>query len=304
MGSGRRDPRQSGREDRRTADGRGRRVPPRQVAKPLTAAEQRAAEVRATRGPRPPKTESAPPAWEREQWVDEGSIRSSAVAAAHRAEAPARRRRDPELAPEVLETIGEAAPPARAAHYRERLASAADALDRGRYEDAKRMVQPVLREVPDIAFAHEIAGLAWYRLGQWRKAAVELELARGLDNSPHHLPVLADCYRALRRYGDVAVLWEELRQESPNPALMAEGRIVAAGALADQGNVRGALALMAKAANVPKRIKDHHVRQWYMMGDLYDRQGDVISARRYFGLVHSVDPGFVDVAERIAGLGR
>lgn len=304
MGSGRRDPRQSGREERRTADGRGRRVPPRQVAKPLTAAEQRAAEVRATRGPRPPKTESAPPAWEREQWVDEGSIRSSAVAAAHRAEAPARRRRDPELAPEVLETIGEAAPPARAAHYRERLASAADALDRGRYEDAKRMVQPVLREVPDIAFAHEIAGLAWYRLGQWRKAAVELELARGLDNSPHHLPVLADCYRALRRYGDVAALWEELRQESPSPALMAEGRIVAAGALADQGDLRGALELMAKARTVPAKVRDHHLRQWYVLGDLLDRSGEIVEARRWFGLVAQHAPDFADVAQRLSALGH
>lgn len=236
--------------------------------------------------------------------MDEGSVRSTAIEATKRADVTPRRRRDPQLAPEVVDSLETGAAPARAARYRERLSSAAEALDRGRFDDAKRMVQPVLRELPEVAFAHEIAGLAWYRLGQWRKAVAELEVARGLDHSSHHLPVLADCYRALRRYGDVAALWEELRQASPGPALMAEGRIVAAGALADQGDVRGALAIMSKAGEVPKRIKEHHVRQWYVIGDLYDRLGDVIAARRYFGLVHSVDPGFVDVAERIAGLGR
>ena len=68
-----------------------------------------------------------------------------------------------DLAPEVADDLQRAAPAARAAKYQERLATAADALDRGRFDDARRMVAPVLRDLPEMAFGHEIAGLAFYR---------------------------------------------------------------------------------------------------------------------------------------------
>ena len=197
-----------------------------------------------------------------------------------------------------------AAPAVRAAKYRERLATAADALDRGRFDDARRMVQPVLRDLPALAFGHEIAGLALYRTGQWRKAAAELEVARELDRTLNHHPVLADCYRALKRYNLVNQLWLELREGSPSPALMAEGRIVAAGALADQGDLKGALQLMERAAEVPKKVRDHHLRQWYVLGDLHDRSGDIIKARRFFGMIAEIDADFADVPDRLRSIGR
>jgi tetratricopeptide (TPR) repeat protein len=282
------------------------------VEKPRTAAQVRAAEVKARRGPRPPKKEVQPPPWEREDWVEEAPLRSEARRATARAQhAPeqpastAKRRRAPqELAPEIAEELQRSAPPRSAAKYMERLSSAADALDRGRFDDARRMVQPVLRDVPDLAFAHEIAGLALYSTGQWRKAVTELERARQLDRSLQHHPVLADSYRALKRYDVVEQLWRELREGSPHPALIAEGRIVAAGARADQGDLAGALSIMERAADVPKRVRDHHLRQWYVLGDLHDRSGNVVKARRFFGIVADHDPDFADVGERLRALGR
>jgi hypothetical protein len=116
--------------------------------------------------------------------------------------------------------------------------------------------------------------------------------------------VLADSYRALRRYHEVDVLWAELRAGSPAPSLLAEGRIVAAGALADQGDLAGALRLMTKAATVPKKVREHHLRQWYVLGDLSDRSGDVMSARRWFGVVAQHDADFADVQDRLRSLGR
>jgi tetratricopeptide (TPR) repeat protein len=217
---------------------------------------------------------------------------------------PARRRTSPELSPAIADDLQQMAPAARAAKYRERLTTAADALDRGRFDDARRMVQPVLRDLPDMAFGHEIAGLAFYRTGLWRKAAAELEVARQLDRSLNHHAVLADCYRALKRYDLVDKLWLELREGSPEPALMAEGRIVAAGALADRGDLKGALKLMERAADAPKKVRDHHLRQWYVLGDLHDRSGDIIKARRFFGMIATVDPQFADVADRLRALGR
>ena len=293
-------------------------MPPRRIAPPRTAAQVRSDEVKAVRGLREPRQQAAPPPWEREQWVDDGPLRSAARKATARAQQPrlagetvtddnakqTRRRKSSDLAPEVAEDLERAAPAARAAKYRERLTTAADALDRGRFDDARRMVQPVLRDLPEMAFGHEIAGLALYRTGQWRKAAAELEVARQLDRTLNHHAVLADCYRALKRYDQVEQLWLELREGSPEPALMAEGRIVAAGANADQGNLKGALKLMERGADVPKKVRDHHLRQWYVLGDLHDRSGDIIKARRLFGMIAEVDPQFADVVDRLRGLGR
>lgn len=284
------------------------------MERPRTAAQIRAAEVNARRGERQPREERDEPAevtqWVREEWIDEdsvqGAVRSAAERAAARAGAdgPSSRRREPAVSPEVEGELAALLPASRTARYQERLAAAADALDRGRFGDARRMVQPVLRDVPDMAFGHELAGLASYRLGHYRKAAAELEEARRLDGSIRHHAVLADCYRAMRRYHEVETLWAELREASPDPALMAEGRIVAAGALADQGDLPGALAVMRKAMEVPKRLRDHHLRQWYVVADLLDRSGDVVKARRWFSLVAEADPGFADVTDRLRSLGR
>jgi tetratricopeptide (TPR) repeat protein len=238
------------------------------------------------------------------------SAARKATARAQRAESPpppvktTGRRKSLQLAPDVAEDLERAAPAVRAAKYQERLATAADALDRGRFDDARRMVQPVLRDLPALAFGHEIAGLAWYRTGQWRKAAAELEVARQLDRTLNHHPVLADCYRALKRYNLVDQLWLELREGSPSPALMAEGRIVAAGALADRGDLKGALKLMERAADVPKKVREHHLRQWYVLADFHDRSGDIIKARRFFGMIAELDPDFADVGDRLRSIGR
>jgi tetratricopeptide (TPR) repeat protein len=275
-------------------------------------------EVKAARGPRttPAVSPAAkePPPWDKEQWVDEGPIRDAATGAAARGRAVAtepvvlektpRTRTPGDLDPEVVAEVEREAGASKAGRYRERLTAAAEALERGRYDDARRMVQPVLRDLPNVAMAHEIAGLSWYCTGQWRKAAVELELARQLDRSVRHHPVLADCYRAMKRYGTVDELWKELKAASPEPSLMAEGRIVAAGSLADQGDLRGALSLMSKAREVPKKVRDHHLRQWYVIADLLDRSGEVVEARRYFSLVAQADSEFADVMQRLATLGR
>jgi tetratricopeptide (TPR) repeat protein len=250
-----------------------------------------------------------PAPWEKDRWVDDGPLRSVAEDAVERGqvmdgEKPVHARRPSELDADAVAEVEREAGQQRAGRYRERLTAAAEALDRGRFDDARRMVRPVLRDLPNVAMAHEIAGLAFYATGQWRKAIAELETARGLDHSVRHHAVLADCYRALKRYDTVAELWSELKSASPEPSLMAEGRIVAAGALADQGDVRGALRVLERCREVPKKVREHHLRQWYVLADLLDRSGDIIEARRFFGLVAQNDSEFADVVQRLANLGR
>jgi tetratricopeptide (TPR) repeat protein len=278
-----------------------------------TAAERRAAEVRRTRGPRPPRDPDA----ERlaiesrtlEEWIDEGSLRAEATGAAGRARrvVPRRGPSSPARAidPETSAAIRAAVPDERrAAHLIGRLAQAQDALERERFDDARRLATPLLREVPGLAAVHEVVGLAAYRSERWKQAVAELEAAQLLHPAVELLPVLADAYRALRRWTDVDRIWSEVRAISPAQDILAEARIVAAGAEADRGDLQAALRTMARAKQVPRRVRDHHLRQWYVLGDLYDRAGDPLEATRWFELVATHDPEFVDVAERLRALGR
>ncbi len=160
-------------------------------------------------------------------------------------------------------------------------------------------------EAPDAASFRELNGLIMYRLGRWKLAITELEAHRDLMNkSPQNLPILADCYRALKRYAKVEELWAELREASPAAELVAEGRIVMAGAHADRGNLSAALEVMKPAEAIPRRIHDHHLRMWYVLGDLFDRAGENTQARRYFSRIRDIVPDYVDVVDRLATLGR
>ncbi|MGD9702624.1 MAG: tetratricopeptide repeat protein [Acidimicrobiia bacterium] len=201
---------------------------------------------------------------------------------------------------ELLGTLGSR----DASRYRERLAMAESAFRRERYFDVRRTLAPLMAELAGVASARELYGLTLYRLGKWRAAAGELEAYRTLSGSVEHLPVLADCYRAMRRHAKVAELWTELKEASPSAAVVAEGRIVMAGSLADRGDVRGAIALLRPSGVMPRRLRDHHIRTWYVLADLYDRSGDATAARQLFGRIRDVAPDFADVDDRLAALGR
>jgi len=73
---------------------------------------------------------------------------------------------------------------------------------------------------------------------------------------------------------------------------MAEGRIVMAGTLADAGDLRGALALLAGQERQPPRVRPYHLRQWYVIADLYDRAGEVPRARALFQRIRQLEPEF------------
>lgn len=277
----------------------------------MTEAERRSKAVKERRAPRAPQD----PDLERrkieerttEQWIDEGSVRREASNAARRAGAdtaqPARRAPkplDPEVAAELTEVLGSQ----RGARLTERLAQASEALDRERFQEARRIATAIAKEAPSVAAAHELVGLASYRLGLYKQAISALELAQELHSNPPLLPVIADCQRAQGRWTAVDRVWEEIKASSPSHDVMAEGRMVAAGALSDQGDLRGALALMEPATKRPKAVRDFHLRQWYVLADLYDRTGDPISARRWFATVLEYDDQFGDVHDRLRSLGR
>ena len=59
----------------------------------------------------------------------------------------------------------------------------------------------------------------------------------------------------------------------------------------------------AGASKALRNPSERHIRQWYLLADLYERAGDVPKAREYFERVLRADPEAYDVAERLRGLG-
>ena len=172
-----------------------------------------------------------------------------------------------------------------------------------RFDEALPKLRSLASEAPSAASVRELYGLALYRIGRWADAARELEAFTTITHSTEQHPVIADCYRALRRWDDVERLWTELREASPSAELVSEGRIVMAGALADQGQLRQAVTLLSKGFNVPKRVQPHHLRRMYTLADLHERTGALAEARSLFRQVATIDPDFFDVVDRVRALG-
>jgi tetratricopeptide (TPR) repeat protein len=203
---------------------------------------------------------------------------------------------------EMRDQLSRQVGPAQAPKLAERLSDASRAFSRERYDDARRLLQPLVKQAPGAPAVRELYGLTLYRLGRWRDAVRELEQFRLLTGSTEQHPVLADCYRALGRYTEANELWQELREASPSAALVAEGRIVMAGSLADQDRLAEAIRLMEQGVKFPKRPQEHHLRMWYALADLYERAGDIPRSRQLFERVLAADPDFADVSERLRAL--
>ena len=247
-----------------------------------------------------------PPAWEPERWTSEPvpSRRPRDAAPPAPSPPPPARGRSRKVPKVIAQEVGSRVEPSVAPRVERRLAQAADAFERDHLPDALRILRPLSKEAPGVPAVRELYGLALYGTGQWAAAAKELEAFRQLEGSVEQHPVLADSYRALKRYDKVAELWDELREASPGAALVTEGRIVAAGALADQGDVRGAIRLLERGPVRPSRAAAlHHARLWYALADLYERAGDTPKARDLFARVVAAEPGLADAAERLAALG-
>jgi len=179
------------------------------------------------------------------------------------------------------------------------------AYERGRYPEALRYATELLREVGSVQAVRRLAGFAAYRLGRWRDAARHLEAYVGVTDDPEAVPALMDSLRALGRHPKVAAVWGELRRRSPDADVLAEARMVAAGSLADRGQLLEAVELLVSAgvARALRNPSERHLRQWYALADLYERAGDLPRARELFARVARVDAEAYDVVDRLEALG-
>ena len=217
--------------------------------------------------------------------------------------APGRRRPPRPVPPRVADELQAAVGPERVRKLANRLADAVRAFELDHFDEARQLLQPVADEAPTAATVRELLGLTYYRLGRWRQAVRELEAYAELSSSTSSHAVLADANRALGRHQRVQALWEEIKLASEDPATVTEGRIVAAGSLADQDRLADAIALLEKGRLSAKHPEDHHLRLWYALADLYERAGEVPRARDLFERVARHDPDLVDVVARRRALG-
>jgi len=178
------------------------------------------------------------------------------------------------------------------------LNQAAEDLDQGRTGQARVTAERLYKKTPEVLEVAEMYGLALYGQGRWRHAIDVLEEVRVSSGLPDQNPVLADAHRAVGNFADVEFLWNELRQASPSSALMNEGRIVAAGALADQGRMQDAVRLLSKGWKRVKRPMEHHLRRAYALADLYERAGERPQARELFGWIAHHEPRYLDAKQR------
>jgi tetratricopeptide (TPR) repeat protein len=248
----------------------------------------------------------APPAWEPEVWVE---VPPEAAPAPERRPAPAprtrqratRNSRGSRLPPPVKDELGRA-DRRLAPKLEQRLAEAVRAYEHDRYQDARRILRSLVEVAPAAAAVRELYGLTLYRMNRWSEAIKELELFHSLAGSFDQHPVMMDSYRALKRWRRVEDLWTDLKEASPAAEIVAEGRIVAAGALADRGRLAEAVHVLERAPADVKRPKLHHLRTWYALADLNERAGEIPRARALFTTVLRQDAEFADVAERLAAL--
>lgn len=246
-------------------------------------------------------------------WIDEGEIRDEAAEAVARGRRRASNRagRGGEALPDdvglgfdgdLARELARAVDPAKRARVERRLEEAVRAFRAERFADAARILKPLAEQAPGVAAIRELYGLTLYRQGRWQAAIRELEAFEALTGSTEQHPVIADCHRALRRWEEVEARWDELRRAAPSPEIVTEGRIVAAGARADRGELRDAIALLESGFRYPRRPKEHHLRRAYALADLYERAGDLARSRELFERIHRDDPDFVDVATRVRAL--
>ena len=204
------------------------------------------------------------------------------------------------MAREVRQAVGDR----RYDYVSRQLSRALVAYDAERYREALAVLAPVLEDLWLITDVRVLAGRLEYRAQHWKAAAEHLEFSRASDRSDMtNMPVLIDCYRALKRYELVDQLWAEMKELSPHPAVMAEGRISAAMSYADRGDVQTAIRIMTHGGE-PRQVQSHHLMEWYVLGDLYDRAGDAVTAKKFFIRVAKHDTKYVDVEARLASLGE
>jgi tetratricopeptide (TPR) repeat protein len=241
---------------------------------------------------------------DRDQRGARGSGRSSDRGARTPRRAPAPRetsdsRYDPvHLSDDVVRELHASARPTKGEILVKVFSDAVAAYAAGDVNEAIRLGDQAKHMALRSTNVREFLGLAYYSAEKWREAARELSAFRRIAGSTEQNPVIADTYRALGKPEKAVELVDEIRRGTVPDPVYYEGAIVAAGALVDMKDIDAALARLEALDLDPAVAEEHHLRAWYMLGDLLERRGRFTQARSWFEAVAGADADLTDAPER------
>jgi hypothetical protein len=152
----------------------------------------------------------------------------------------------------------------------------------------------------------EALGVASYLAEDYDEALSELAAYRRMTGRQDQNHIVADALRAVGRGQErIPELVLELEDDEEVPqAARHEARIVWASWLADSGDIGAGRAVLRHVLGDVERgdVEEHHLRTWYVAGDLAERGGATDEAVRHFERVAGAASGFFDTDERLARL--
>ena len=158
-----------------------------------------------------------------------------------------------------------------------------------------------------LAVVREAVGVSAYAAGEWALALSELRAVRRMTGSWEHLPLLADCERALGRPRKAIDLAAEALAgpgaKDIDEATAVELAIVVSGARRDLGEGPAAVVALQGRLLDASDGKPWTVRLWYAYAEALLAAGRVDEARDRFRAVASLDDdGETDAEERFSSL--
>ncbi len=151
-----------------------------------------------------------------------------------------------------------------------------------------------------IGAVREAAGLVAYAAGEWSESLSELRAARRITGEPDHLPVMADCERALGRPERALLVADDPGVSALSPAARVEMLIVVSGARRDLGQADAAVVTLQVSALDAPPVRPWTARLRYAYADALLEAGRDDEARDWFVRTVDVDDdGQTDAEERL-----
>jgi len=185
----------------------------------------------------------------------------------------------------------------------EALAIGASSIDLDATERAIPLLLWAKDRCPRSPTVRETLGVALYLAGEWEQAVSELAAYKRMSGRNDHNHVLADARRATGASLDVyrPLLVEATEDQTLHDDVRVESWLVWAGALADDADVAGSLAVLRQANQQLDRERmgqEPRARLDYLLADLLERAGETDRANGIFNRLADELPGWLDVTER------
>jgi hypothetical protein len=158
--------------------------------------------------------------------------------------------------------------------------------------------ETAVRRAGRVPAAREALGMVAYRMGDWAKALSEFRTVRRLSGSPHLLPLMVDCERALGRLDRALELATDPDSRSLTNAEKVELAIVISGVRRDLGQRDAApLGLQPLLAGP---VRPWSARLYYAYADALLDKGEAGAAREWFAKALAADTDFTtDAGDRV-----